>query len=84
MPIAELSAKAVAALPPGKRHWIAPNLYADKAAQPGSWLLLYASPVKGRRVEMGLGLNRHHPAQTGEAGSRRVPDTDCPRPVPAD
>ncbi len=53
---AELSLRAIAALPPRRApYWIAPNLYVSKARPPGFWLLLYASPVKGRRVEMGLG-----------------------------
>lgn len=53
---AELSAKAVAALPPRKApYWVAPNLYVNKDKPPGFWVLMYASPVKGRRVEMGLG-----------------------------
>jgi integrase len=53
---AELSAKAVAALPPRRTpYWVAPNLYVSKAKPPGFWLLMYASPIRGKRVEMGLG-----------------------------
>jgi integrase len=66
MPV-ELSAKAVAALPPRRSpYWVAPNLYANKEHPPGFWVLMYASPVKGRRVEMGLGSVRD-PALTGAA-----------------
>jgi hypothetical protein len=53
---AELSAKAVAALPSRRSpYWVAPNLYVSKAKPPGFWLLMYASPIRGKRVEMGLG-----------------------------
>jgi hypothetical protein len=52
----QLSAESVAALPPGwAPYWVAPNLYLRKAGQAvGFWPLMYASPVKGHRVEMGL------------------------------
>lgn len=53
---AELSARTIAALPSRRSpYWVAPNLYVNKAKAPGFWLMLYASPVRGRRVEMGLG-----------------------------
>ena len=53
---AELSARAVAALPSRKApYWVAPLLYCAKAKLPGGWVLMYVSPIRGRRVEMGLG-----------------------------
>jgi integrase len=53
---AELSMRAVAALPPRRQpYWVAPNLYVSKVSPPGFWLMMYASPLQGRRVEMGLG-----------------------------
>jgi integrase len=55
MPV-ELSARTVAALPPRRApYWVAPNLYVSKSKSPGFWLLMYASPIRGTRVEMGLG-----------------------------
>jgi integrase len=52
----ELSAKAIAALSPRKaRYRIAPLLYVDKSKAPGSWLLMYVSPIRHRRVVMGMG-----------------------------
>ena len=39
-------------------YWVAPLLYLSKKREPGTWLLMYVSPVKGRRVEMGLGPAR--------------------------
>ena len=64
---AELSAKAVAALPQRRSpYWVAPLLYVNKQHPPGFWLVLYVSPVKGRRVEMGLGPVRD-PVLSGEA-----------------
>jgi integrase len=51
-----LSARAVLALPPRPQpYWVDDNLYLDKHQPPGSWVLMYVSPVKGKRVEMGLG-----------------------------
>src|SRR5262245_28631552 len=56
MPAAELSARAVAALPQRYAIYrIAPNLYVSKRKLPGFFLLNYASPVTGKRVHMGLG-----------------------------
>lgn len=50
----EFTARQVADLPPGQ-HRVAPNLYLNAAAGGGSWVLIYASPLTGRRREMGLG-----------------------------
>jgi integrase len=48
---AELSARAARKAP----YWVAPNLYVSKVKPPGFWILMYASPLRGKRVEMGLG-----------------------------
>jgi integrase len=63
--VAELSAKAIAALPPRKSPYrIAPLLYVSKRRPPGFWLMMYVSPTLHRRVEMSLGPVRD-PAQSG-------------------
>jgi integrase len=67
MPV-ELSARAIAALPLRKApYWVAPNLYIVKDQEPGSWSLMYASPLKGRRVAMGLGSARDIPLRQVKA-----------------
>jgi integrase len=67
MPV-ELSARAIAALPLRKApYWVAPNLYIVKDQEPGSWSLMYASPLKGRRVAMGLGSARDIPLRQAKA-----------------
>jgi integrase len=54
-------------LPPRRSpYWVAQNLYINKSRPPGVWVLMYSSPVKGRRVEMGLGPARD-PALAGAA-----------------
>jgi integrase len=67
MPV-ELSARAIAALPLRKQpYWVAPCLYLVKDQEPGSWSLMYASPIKGRRVAMGMGSARDIPLRQAKA-----------------
>jgi integrase len=57
----DLTAKDVAELAPRKTpHRVAPNLYLVRrtAEAPGAWVFIYASPLTGKRTEMGLGPAR--------------------------
>ena len=57
----DLTAKDIAELAPRKTpHRVAPNLYLIRrtAEAPGAWVFIYASPLTGKRTEMGLGPAR--------------------------
>jgi integrase len=58
MPHRDLSAREVAALPPGKTYRTARNLYLRHEPPNKSWIFIYQSPLTGRHTELGLGSAR--------------------------